>query len=169
MNELLRQKLVANAQRRERERYLESLPPDLKGYLSGCPFLQAPASDPIVPLFHVGEKWVGYGPAPADYRYFDFAWSHKLFARLAEVARFPSAHNDTDAYFWPSRNNPVYVVSFGWLHVRLGSLWNYSPMELGVIRQDRRAGILVSSYVGYLTGDHSPDKTVYELGIWGFS
>jgi hypothetical protein len=86
MSELLQQKVRANSQWRERERYLDSLPPDLRAYLERCSFVQSPELDELLPWFHFYERRLEVEPCPEDYRYRAFGWFDQLLAEAAELS-----------------------------------------------------------------------------------
>lgn len=161
-------KLSANWQRRQREKYLDSLPAQLRELLAACSFIQSPE------VGHLVEQWFVFGPNGLgtnskhqldDYKYLEFAWEEKLFAQLRRITE---QHDSAEAYFWPSLSNPVYRIEFGKIRPILIDLWTYSPGELGLVRQDFMAGILLSNTVGLIPEDPSPCEIVYELGLWGF-
>jgi hypothetical protein len=167
--QLLQRRLAENAARRARETYLARLPEEYRAYLEACEIVQGEGSIGLGPWFFVDEEGLGYGESrhrPADYRYYRFGWAVKV---LAQVATMDSTHDAAEAYFCPFGGNPFYHVNFGWVRARLGTLWEFSPEMLGVVRRDNQAGIVINHYCGYVPEDWNPDEVVYELGVWGFN
>lgn len=160
---LFRQKLEANSQRNSRRNYLASLPNDLRGYLSECLFLPIADFEAVAPQFRITVDGFGKPPVkPQSYRFREFAWRHKV---VREVQKLDGRHDAQPAFFWLPDAGPIYQVEFGWVRKNLALLLNY---RLGVITLDKRAGMVVDDYCGYVDGDLNPDEEVYELAFWGF-
>ena len=159
---LLRLKLEANARRRGRLEYLASLPPELSAYLAECQIIQPPELGAILRLFLIFPDGIGRDrERPAGYLFREFAWSEKAL-QAAQATGF--SHDHAPAYFFAGGSNPIYRVPFGWVRRNLAALWR---TELGVVTQDRSAGLVISNYCGYLAEDHNPAEEVYELAAWG--
>lgn len=176
---LLRQRLAANAQRNGRREYLKTLPQDLSSYLAEREFFLPPEHDAIAPLFWIGPSGIGQPPfQPEGFQYHEFSWPEQILAAAVAVG---STHDQDAAYFWPLEDNPIYLVEFGWVRQNLNELFSYvrrgfvsgfgpvvySPEHLGVITTDRRAGMVISHYCGYLQEDPNPDEIVLRTGNVG--
>ena len=159
---LLRLKLEANARRMGRLEYLASLPPELSAYLAGCQIIQPPELEAILRLFLILPDGIGIDrERPEGYLFREFAWPEKAL-QAAQATGF--SHDHAPAYFFASGSNPIYRVPFGWVRQNLASL--FRP-EVGVITQDRSAGLVISNYCGYLAEDRNPAEEVYELAVRG--
>jgi hypothetical protein len=169
--ELLERKLAENTARRAREAFLASLPAEYRDYLAVCPIVQGERATGVASWLWVGEQGLGYTELhqPPGYSYSLSGWSHKLLARIAALG---DTHDAADAYFW-FRGNPIYEVTFGWVRTRFAALYALSPENLGVVRQDFQAGIVMNSYWDFSPGcvleDPNPDEVARNLGVWGFN
>jgi hypothetical protein len=166
---LLSEKLAANYQRRQRERYVADLPPDLSIYLIRRECAYSPEFDAFKEQWYpVTEHGIGrQQKMPTGYRLLIVYWPDEALA-LAE--RLGSAHDTAEALFAPNLEGPGFIVEFGWVREQLPILWPYSPQRIGIVRRDLLAGLVIDNYAtGPADKNPNPEDVAFEVGLWGES
>ncbi len=179
-SKLLQAKIAANAERRQREADLASLPPHLSSYLELCDYTLSPELDEFEHLFQISFDGL-YKCVPNDqiseekpydasyiymkpqgYLYAEFSWKRELY----EAAHLLGEQHDQEpAFLWMGRG-PLYHVPFGWVRQNIAEI--FLGAELGVVNINESVGMVISHYCGYLVHDPNPEKFVYEFALWGF-
>ena len=162
----LRHKLAANHARRERERFLATLPDHLAAPLRSARFLVPPESIPILSHVCITEDGLGY-PArilPDGYTYQAFSWPEPL---LAAADRFPGTYDSQPAFLRPHGDLPFFCVLFGWARTHFRAMFPYTPHgHLVIVAESLQVGLVSDAYGGYLNDVVTDHEAVYELAFW---
>jgi hypothetical protein len=176
---LIFEKANANAQRREREKFLEVLASEMRAFLADVECIFTPESDEVLRRF-LPATAAGIGtpsrPAPSGYSFREFAWDTKVFASLHyyESIRETRAYLavrpphvvffENEGFYVPEL--PVFVVSFRAAACMLKELWSIARRFIALVSVDLSAGIVIDSYIGYLPEDLNASEIVYEIASW---
>ena len=155
--DVLADRLAANRHRRERERYLATLPVSLRATLSAAPLVTPRQDDEIVRFCTAitAEGIGGLSPHPPGYRYKEFASRPPVVGALRE---FDPRRDHEPAVYRPNGKGPAFRVNFGWARERLPILFDVSPDGFVLTTESFTAGIVVTRCVGNLPHDPNPDE-----------
>ena len=169
--QVLVEKAKSNHQRRQREELLNRLPPHLANILGECICIYSVEMDQVVRRFlpfnssGIGAERV----MPPQYHCVEVAWESEMFDLAARLV-VPRDAGKAFLLLNPSADvrfgAPVFVVDFQWAAPLLKELWPYSTGGLFLVEQDLQAGLLIDTYIGYLSEDLNPREIVYEVALW---
>jgi len=175
---LIFEKASANAQRREREKFLQEVSPDVCDLLSANECIYTPELDALFRKF-LPITAAGIGTPqrrPSGYCFREFAWEAKVLASLhdaAELGEGPAhlairpPHGvmfEDDGFFVPDL--PVFVVEFRAAARSLEKLWSSARRFVALVPVDASAGLVIDNYIGYLPDDFNASEIVYEVACW---
>lgn len=175
---LIFEKASANAQRREREKFLQMAGPDVCELLSASECIFTPESDAILRRF-LPITGAGIGTPqsrPSSYSFREFAWEAKVFASLQDAERLGEGpaflvtgppHGiifGDDGFYVPDL--PVFMVEFRAAARYLEKIWSSDRRFIALVSLDVSAGVVIDNYIGYLAGDFNVSEVVYEVASW---
>lgn len=177
------EKARANLQRRRRETFLASLPPDLRSYLETCECIYTPEAHAVLERFHPAtESGIGYKEKLLPTRY-SFQETCEVDRALAIAGQLISSHDDAEGMLlltppteiWTAEPSdavlvpdlPLFRVRFGWGRQSYARLWKYSTHAIALVLLDLSAGLIIDSYYGVLEDDVNAEGVVYEVVSWG--
>jgi len=175
---LIFEKGSANAQRRQREKFLQAVGPDVSELLSASDCIFTPESDALLRGF-LPITAAGIGTPqhhPSGYSFREFAWEAKVFAFLHDAGeltegpaylaiRRPHGVIFEDDGFWVP-DLPVFVVEFRTAARMLEKFWSSAYRFIALVSVDASAGVVIDNYIGYLPDDINGDEVVYEVASW---
>ena len=174
------EKLKANGQRLLRTPYLNALPGTIRADLESARFLCVPDDGPVRRYSYVSTRGVGAERpmVPAGFAFHEFSWPEHVYAAVAaytdnydgepglfrpfQVRRFPG--QTTTQLFGEL---PTFAVRFGWARRHLPALFEASANGVALVSESFAAGIVLSTFIGYLESDPNPAEIIFELGTWG--
>lgn len=175
---LIFEKANANAQRREREKFLQAVSPDVCELLSARECIFTPESDALLQRFlPIAAAGIGTPQHhPSGYSFCEFAWEAKVFASLhdaAELSEGPAylavrpPHGvmfEDDGFYMPDL--PVFEVEFRAAARMLEKIWPSAHRFIALVSVDVSAGVVIDNYIGYLPDDFNASEVVYEVASW---
>lgn len=163
---LLRIKLRANGQRRNREKFLYELTPELRSILSASNCKYSPEMDDIVQSVLTPLPWkFGCNPQSqtVGYSYFEFAYIEKMWNAVSTW----QDKIDSEAFLLiRSTDYPLFVVNPRIIYPQLRQIWEYSNQFLVLVSTDHLHGIAFVTSIGFLENDFNSSEIVYEVITW---
>ena len=166
--QLLGEKLTANAQRRLAARFIDELGSETRSMLAKARVVVRPESDPIIAYRQFDNRGIGFARAtqPRRFRYARYDDVEEMYN---EVRKIVSDADEAIAYFCPTYFNtsdpPVFEVQFGWARLHFPALHAAARQGCNLTTCDGDAGILSRVTCGW--HDRHADDRVHELAWWG--
>ncbi len=172
-------KATANSQRREREKLLSALPPELAEPLANVECVFYPDSESIMRgLLPITADGIGSpNPVrPRGYNFREVGWPGKAIEGLmsSRIEFDGSAYlllGRTDGIWFNGQENlvpqvPLLCVDFQKAKGMLEKLWPFANNEIALIAQHLRAGMVIDSYSGILPEDPNPNEITFAVVAW---
>lgn len=166
--QLLAEKLTANAQRRLAARYIDALGSEIRSTLAKARIVVRPESDPVIAYRQFDDRGIGLAqvtqPIPFKYARYD-----DMEDMYNQVRKINSGADEALAYFCPTyfstQEPPVFEVQFGWARLNFPALHAAAWHGCNLTTRGGEVGILSRVTCGW--HDRHADDRVHELAWWG--